>query len=293
MSPLTNNKTNNDLGGRARETHNTTRVLRRGAGALIAAAALLVPATALASGSSAAPVPGASYTGTAGDGTVSISVSSDGTLVTAYSFVGVHGTNSKGGGCTVGGQAATPSWGGAPISSDSFDYSAPGSFDLGGTFDGPQSVSGTLTITVASSGASDGCSTGAIHWAATTTSTPPASTSGSGNGQGGSGQSGSGGGGSSGANNHRPLTVRVSLKRRSTSRLAGTLKSSNRGCVARRTVTLWHGRRRVGTGHSTAKGGFSFNARRALRNKPVRATVKAMSTKSFSCAAASSTFVNY
>ena len=271
------------------------QTLRRGTATLMAATALLAPAAALASDGSAPPVPGATYSGAAGDGTVAITVSPDGTLVTAYSFVGVHGTNSKGGGCTVGGQAATPSWGGAPISGSSFDYAAPGSFDLAGSFDGPQSVGGTLTITVAPSGASDGCSTGAIRWAAATTSTPPAPASGpAGVGTGGSpGPSGSGGGGVSGASQRKPLVVHISLRRRSTSRLVGNLRSSDRRCFARRTVTLWHGRKRVGTRHSTASGGFSFTAGRVLRDKPVRATVKAVSVGSVSCAASSSTFVNY
>jgi len=73
--------------------------------------------------------------------------------------------------------------------------------------------------------------------------------------------------------------------------MAGALKSANSGCVARRTVYLWHGRKRIGTGHSTARGAFTFDALKRLHNRPVRATVKVMRTSKLWCAAASSTFV--
>jgi hypothetical protein len=273
------------------------RAHRHTLGLLIAAAALLVPAGALASGNNYPPVPGATYTGSIGDGTISITVSSDGTMVTAYSFAGVNGVNGKGG-CIMGGQGQTPAWGGAPISGGSFDYSSPPSFDLSGSFNGAQSVQGDLTIGVAGSSSDDGCSTTSkvdgktvdyIQWTATTTSPAPPS--------GGSGSSGAGGGqgstgvGKSGVSKRKSLVVRISLKRRSTWKLAGNLKSSNRTCVSRRNVVLWRGSKRVGSGRSTVKGAFTFRATKPLHNKPVRATVKAMSNSKLACAAASSTFI--
>jgi hypothetical protein len=278
-------------------------------GLFVALTTLLATTAAFASASNFAPIPGATYTGTVGHGTVAITVSSDGTLVSAYSFVGINGTNTQGGGCTIGSGAATPSWGGAPISSGSFGYTQPSSFDLEGTFDGAQSVSGTVTFS--DDGFSSGCATTAIHWTATTTSSPASTgsggTQGGSSGGSGSGSGGTSGGGTTGSSKRKQLAVRISLKRRTTPKpkrrskakakarssleLVGTLKSSNHTCIARRSVILWHGRKRVGTVHSTSKGAFTFKAAKSLHNKPVRATVKAMSTTKLACGAASSTFI--
>ncbi len=145
---------------------------------ILLAASLVLAASparvAVAYGASFQPVPGATYTGSVGRGTISITVSTAGTMVTGYSFVGLSGTNSVGGGCTIGGEAEAPAWAGVPISSGSFSYSSPPDIDLEGTFNGLQSAAGTLMVTVAASGPSQGCSTGVVAWSATTPTAPPA-----------------------------------------------------------------------------------------------------------------------
>jgi hypothetical protein len=256
----------------------------------LAAVALVVPIGALAAGTAAQPVPGATYTGiVAGKASITFTVSSDGTLVDSYQAVALHGTDKNGNGCLVNAAGDRGVWSGGPITGNAFSYAIGSQFNLSGRFTGAQSASGTISVdnppTYASGGVtvSTGCSTGTLAWTATTTAKPPPNGGGNGNGQGNGNPAGGAG--------HTSITVRVSLKRLSGAKLSGSLKASSRTCTAHRVVYLWKGRKRVRAGRATGRGSFDFRVSESLRNKPVRATVTVLNAKTLTCAAASSKFI--
>jgi hypothetical protein len=274
--------------------------------------AAAVPPTA-----AAAVVPGATYTGTASDGaSVEFTVSSDGTLIESYAIRNIHGTDVDGEGCLLFSAGDEGVWPGAPIASGAFDSSIGTEFDFGGSFPGPQSASGSFLIDNPAVGESTGCSTGTVNWTATTTATPPSSgnsgtpgastpggstgstgSSGSGGsgGSGSSGSSGSGGSGSESNSSHtahrRSVSTKITFARRSARLLDGRLKAQAGACVARRTVYLWRGRKRVGHTRASSNGRFSFKVSPGMHGHAVRAAVKALTTKSVSCTGSSSTFI--
>lgn len=126
---------------------------------VLAAAALCVPARALAQ-----PVPGATYTGSIdGGGTVELTVSNDGKAVTRFMASDVPGTMILGT-CTLtfGGTGTVP------IVNNAFHSPLTGAlafFD--GSFPGSQHAQGTLSDIY------QGCYTGKKHWTASTTAPPP------------------------------------------------------------------------------------------------------------------------
>jgi hypothetical protein len=241
--------------------------------AAIAAAALLITPGALASGTSA-PVPHATYSGTASDGAaVTFTVSGDGSTITMFDVLGIFGTDKNGAQCQ--GTAAGLN---VPITAGTFAYAQNTTFTFDGTFNGAQSASGTFDYDQVAYGSGAGCSTGTVTWSATTKSTSP------GGGHGGGGGGGSGGGSKS----PKDVPVRLSLRRASVRHIAGSVRASSGTCIARRTVYLWHGKRRISSVRSTKKGSFTFKDSKALRGKHLRATVTALSTDTVSCEAASS-----
>ncbi len=273
--------------------------------AVVAAAALAAPLSALASGQA---VPGAAYTGTAAGGaTVTFTVSSDGTQVISYLVLGISGTDANGATCQATAAASPPIFPGAAITNDSFNGSIE-TFDFTGTFDGPQSASGTFTLDLPAAGDGPGCTTGAVSWTATTTSPAPGggggggggSVGGGGSGGGGSGSGGSGGssgsggtpdGGSHPGTRPKPLRTRVVLHRLSATKLGGRLEASNEACRAHRRVYLWRGTKRYGSTRTTVKGAYRFKLSRSRGGQRVRVVVLALKTKGVSCGAASSTSI--
>jgi hypothetical protein len=269
-------------------------VLALGVGLLVA-----LPAAAWA-----AAVPGATYTGKAADGaTVTVTVSSDGALVDFYQVLGILGKNIHGATCQ-GTAADTKNdfWPGAPITGNSFQDLTIATFSFIGTFDGPQSASGTFNLnTPPAPGAngnpgSAGCTTGTVTWTATTASTPPGQGGGPGGGGTGGGGSGGGGGTNGGPPKHRTtVRVRVGFKRMSARTLGGTLKpassSSSKSCTAHRAVFLWSGRRQLRRARTSAKGAFTFKVTDAMRHRSVKAMVRTVTTSSVKCASANSAAV--
>jgi hypothetical protein len=300
------------------------RALRRG-GALSVGIGLLV---ALPAAAWAAAVPGATYTGSASDGaTLSLTVSSDGTVVDSYHVLGILGKDANGAQCQgTAAEVRDSIWPGAPITANSFQDLTLITFSFAGTFDGPQSASGTFNLNnLPSPGTngnpgSAGCTTGTVTWTATTSATPPGGggpggggpggggpggggpggggTGGGGTGGGGTGGGGTGGGGSGGGSNGGPpkpkmtVHVRVGFRRMSAQMLGGTVKpsgtSSSKVCTARRAVILWSGHTQLRRARTTAKGAFTFKVTNAIRSHSVHAGVRSLTTSSVQCASANS-----
>ena len=273
---------------------------RAGAGALALGASLAV---ALPTAAWAAAVPGATYTGKASDGaTVTLTVSGDGTLVVSYHVTGILGKDANGATCQgTAADTANNVWPGAQITGASFQDLTTTSFSFAGTFDGPQSASGTFSLDTPPTPATPqvpatfGCTTGTVTWTATVSATPPP---GQGGGPGGTGPGGTGPGGTGpgGPPKHRQTVhVRVHLKRMSARMLGGSLKpatrSSSKACTARRAVILWSGHRQLRRARTTAKGAFKFKVTNAMRRRAVHAGVRRLKTKSVNCASANSAAV--
>lgn len=136
-----------------------------------------VVAMLVASPAAGAPIPGATYDGTVteatagSNGTISFTVSADGSEVTSVSLPSELEGFFSGGHCTFfyyGPESLS-----IPIVSDAFSGSwAPHSHNkatLAGTFTGAQSAQGTIRVYETEVG----CDTGALSWAATTTAQPP------------------------------------------------------------------------------------------------------------------------
>jgi hypothetical protein len=275
--------------------------LRTVAACLTVGLALAVPGAALADA-----IPGAAYTGDADGGTITFTISSDGTLVASYQVNHALGDQVNApGGCVfnAGGDAGV--WPGAAIVNDAFSYDAGTAIQLQGSFTGAHTASGTLRFDNAPQGDSHGCDTGTVSWTATTTATPPSGGGSGGSGSGGSGSggsgsggsgsgsggSGSGGSGTTGTHHRRSITTRVVLRKLSTRRLGGRLTASQRACRAARVVVLWRGSKRIGTTRTSAGGGYSFPLSRSLRGRAVRAAAASYSSTSLLCEAASSIFI--
>ena len=274
-------------------------------GALALGVGLLV---ALPAAAWAAATPGGVYTGKAADGaTVNLTVSSDGTLVDSYQITGIFGKDANGAVCQ--GTAAdikNDVWPGATISANGFQDSTP-YFSIAGTFNSPQSVSGSFSMnnppTPATNGnaGSAGCTTGTVTWTATLARTNGGGPGGGGSGGGGSGGGGSGGGSGGGGSNGGPpkhkttIHVKVGFRRMSAGMLGGTLKpatkSSSKACTARRAVILWSGRKQLRRARTTAKGAFKFKVTNAMRRRSVHASVRSLKTSSVNCASANSSAV--
>lgn len=237
-----------------------------------------VPATA-------SPVPDATYYGVASDGAgVTITVSPDGTLVTAYELRGVPGD-----GCQFYANGSEGDWAGSPIEQNSFSYQLGDAILLQGTFTGAQTVQGTFDLHRDASGSTAACDSGTVNWTATTSATPPPGGGGSGGGSGST--SGSGSGSGQGGHHRPPFKTSVFLRGASRVRIYGTVKSPVGACRARRMVYLWRGSRRVASTKSAAGGKFWFPLTAQMKGRPVRASVALHTVGSGACAAASSVFV--
>lgn len=245
---------------------------RRGVGGLslgfVAAALLALPVAA-----QAAPVPGATYTGTASDGaTITLTVSSNGESVSSYRVLGISGTDSNGQTCQDNTSVGPAGWPGAAITDDSFQTSIETLFSITGTFGGSQSVSGTFDLSQPPQSGTAGCSTGTVTWTAKTSST-------------------SGGGNPNGGHKKKAFGIRVSVRRPSPQKLVGSLKSSSAACTARRRVYLWLGHKRLTSRRASKKGAFTFKVGRSWRGRRVHASVRLVSTKTGICKAGSSSTI--
>jgi len=241
----------------------------------------------------AGAVPGATYAGTtAVGGSLTFTVSSDGTLVDSYDVSGVHGHAPNGSGCEFAGGGDAGVWPGASITNNAFTYDVGTAIDFDGVFTGAQSAAGTVRFDDPQEGASPGCDTGKVNWTAATTATPPAG-GGSGSGGGSAGDSGGGDSSGTGGGKHSKPSVatRVVLRKLSAKRLGGQLTASQEPCRAVRTVFLWRGSRRLGSTRTSTGGRYTFRLPASMRGRAVRATVKKLSTRTFVCAAGSSTFI--
>ena len=249
----------------------------------------------LAASASAAPIPGATYTGTGADGaSLKFTVSSDGTRVASYSILGAHGTyQGQSGDVTCGmvsnGDAGV--WPGAPISGTSFAYSA-GNTSFAGTFNADGSVSGTFELDIPPSGQAPDCNTGTVAWTAMTTATAHGGTQGSNGGtpSPSGGTALSAGTGRTSTFVRKRVASRLTFSQLSRRRLGGRVRSANSACLSRRIVYLWRGHRRIAVAHSTIRGRYSFRLVPAMRGWRVRVTTAARSTRLVSCAAAARSF---
>jgi len=255
----------------------------------------------------AQPVAGATYSGTAADGgSVTFTVSSDGTLVDSYEISGVSGMEPNGGTCSFLGEGELGDWPGAPITGEVFSYDIGSSLHFQGSFTGAQAASGTFRFDDPAAGTAPACDTGVVTWSAATAATPPVSgggaggggtggsgTGGSGTGGGGTGGSGTGGSGSgrTAPPSTRSVTSRVVLRRLAGDRVGGTVQSNALVCRAWRTVFLWRGSKRVRSVRTGARGVYSLAVWRGIRGRPVRATVAERRHAGITCAAGSSTFI--
>ena len=247
--------------------------------------ALAAAASALAGGQARADaIPGAVYAGSAQDGaSVTLTVASDGTSVTAYRISNVPGST-----CTFNAEGDARIWEGAPIVDGAFDYALEDAIVLHGTFPGAQTAAGTFRFDDHATAATPACDTGTVSWTASTTAAPPASS-------GGGGQPG--GSQPSGPSGARPAPAKprfathVTFRRLSRTRLGGKLSSASRSCRAGRLVTLWRGQRRVATTRTRSDGSFGFARAKSLRGRDVRAAAPASTLKGAVCAAGSSRFV--
>jgi hypothetical protein len=223
-----------------------------------------MPASAVAA--RGAPIPGATYTGAGTDGAaVTLTVSSDGTLITAYQITGVAGDT-----CEINDQAFTGGWPGAPIQNDAFDYRYTNIVVLKGSFTGPQTASGTFYLHNDGSAATKPCSSPTVSWTATTTSKPVKAP----------------------PPGKPTVATRVSLRRASKHRVKGQLSASDPACLPGRTVTLWRGSRKLSATHTGASGKYSFAVSKKLRGRMVRTSVSARTVTNAICAAGSSTFIH-
>jgi hypothetical protein len=223
------------------------------------------------------PVPDATYHGVATDGaTVSLTVSSDGTIVTAYNVIGAHADT-----CTFYGEGDPSGWVGAPIASNAFRYQFYDRIMFAGTFPGPQSAAGTFRFYDVPQGGRPACDTGTVSWTATTTAKPSAGTG------------SAGGGAQSGSGKKRPFVTRVVLHKLSKTRIGGHLSSSKASCRAGRTVILWRGTHRIASTKTKANGTYTFTRPALWRNRRVRAsaTVRYLPRAAGTCAAGSSSFI--
>jgi hypothetical protein len=249
---------------------------------VIAVPAVAVAAVAVAAAAPGAPaVPGATYSGTAADGAhISFTVSSDGTLVSAYQVTNAHGTAADGSGCAYFGGGDAGVWSGAPITNNAFSYTAGTAIVFTGVFKGAQSAQGTFRFSNPSSSANPGCDTGTVNWTAATTARPPA----------GSGSTTTATGGRT-SKKKKSVATRVVFRRLSSKRLGGWLTSSQRRCRPGRTVYLWRGSKRVATARTTSTGHYSFKLSRSLRGRAVRAAVRSRTISNAVCAAGSSVYI--
>ena len=228
--------------------------------------ALCAGTAAAAAGGDA--IPGATYIGTAADGArVTVTISSDGTLVTAYRITGASG-----GSCQFYGEGDSGVWQGAPIVNNTFEYQLGPALFLRGTFPSAQSASGTFHFHQAASGQTAACDSGTVSWTATTTVSPSS--------------------GSGGTGGHKPgFWTRISFRKASSKMLRGQIKSPGGACRAGRTVYLWRGGRRIAFTKSKAGGKFSFAVTTRVRGRQVRASAAARSVQAGACAAGSSVFI--
>jgi hypothetical protein len=227
-------------------------------GAVVAAALCAVAVPVLAK-PPAGPVPGATYNARTTDGSyVVFTVSADGTKVISYEITGAMGPA-----CQFTGEGGPPDFPGAPITNNSFTYSLGNALTFAGTFTGPQSATGTYHFHNDALGPTPACDSGVVSWTATTTAKPHG---GSGGGGGGTGGPGSGGGTLS-------YRTQVSLHRIAASRLGGRITSRHAGCAARRTVTLWLGKRAIHKTRSAQNGAYRFARTHSVRGRKVHVTV--------------------
>jgi hypothetical protein len=252
---------------------------------LIAGLALIVCALA-APLASADPVAGATYNGTAADGaSVEFTVSPDGTLVDSYKI-----TNVKADTCEFTGEGELGEWEGGPVVNNTFHYNLYDAILFQGSFQGGGSASGTFRFFNHATPATQACDTGLVSW----TASVGGSGGGGSGGGGGGGQGGSGAGpGSSGrAGSKHVFATRVTLRKLSSKRLGGTIKTTNRACRGSRTMLLWVKSRRVGRTRTKTNGTFWFPRSKAVRGHRVRASVLARNVKGGECGDASSAFVS-
>ena len=241
-----------------------------------ACAALAVPAFG------ATAIPGATYNGTLPQGgTLTFTVSADGTLVASYAVSRILGN-----GCVFTGGGVTPPagpWPGAPIVGNTFSYAAGTAIVFQGTFSGAQTATGTVRFShpAGPGGVPAACDTGTVSWTASTTSTPP-----------------SGGGGGNGGNNNNNgnsgkhhFTTRLKFRRMSLKLDGGQVLSATKACRAGRQVILWHAKKRIGKTKATKAGKFSFRRTSKLRGHSIRASVAARTVGAGICMAGSSTFI--
>jgi hypothetical protein len=251
--------------------------------AVMTAIAIAVPA-------SANPVAGATYVGTAADGaSITLTVSPDGTLVTAYRIINVKTST----GCQFTGEGDLAVWEGAPVSNDTFGYQLGEAIVLHGTFSGAQTATGTFSFYNPAIGRAPTCATGTVNWTATTREGGSTAGANGGGSTGGSGTSGSGAGGKGPIKKHQIVT-RVALRKASPKRLAVRLSSPNTRCRGSRTLYLWRKSKRVARGKTNAKGTYSFAHASLWRGRSVRVSVtsRALPKSADVCAAASSVFIH-
>lgn len=244
-------------------------------------------ATTSSTGRSAGPIPSATYTGKGSDGaTVTLTVSSDGTLVNSYHIIGILGKDANGATCqaTVA-EVQNSLWPGAPITGGSFQDGTIANFSFGGTFSGPQSVSGSFNLNDPPD---------------PTDSTGGGPSPGGGGSTGGGGPAGgtdgSGSTGSNGGTKHKQtIRVRVRFGRTTARMLAGTVKpvtnSTSKACTAHRAVILWSGRKQLRHARTTAKGAFKFKVTNAMWRRKVHAGVRSLMTSTVTCTSANSVAV--
>jgi hypothetical protein len=239
--------------------------------ALVAA---VVAATVVALPAAASPVAGAVYTGLTSDGgTVTVTVSPDGTLVTGFEIDGAMGNT-----CQFNGGFHIPDWPGAPISANRFEAKEGTLISFSGEFAGPQSASGTFRFIRPGSGSIKPCDTGVATWSAKTNAKPHV----------GGGPGGNPGGTGAGTST---FGTRIALRKLSTARVGGHLSSPSGACQARRMVILWRGSHKIASTRSNANGAFWFARTKKVRGRAVRASSPARAMTAGVCAAGSSTFI--
>jgi hypothetical protein len=250
------------------------------------------------------PIPGATYVGTASDGaSITFTVSSDGTLIDSYLITGAHGFYagmSDQVTCEFFAGGDSGVWAGAPLAGGSFSYTL-GQTTFSGSFPGAQSASGTFDLNLPAAESFPSCDSGSVSWTATTTATPPPGGSGgggggaSGGGSPGGGGAGSGGGSTAGGSplpstSPKLVTERLTLARLRGDTFGGRIHTTGAACVARRTVYLWRGKRRIAHTKTNARGQYSFKVKGAGR-KGLRVSVPAVHIAGVTCGAASSVYI--
>jgi hypothetical protein len=240
-------------------------------------------------------IPGATYNGTTSDGgKAQITLSSDGTLVSSFTFSGIaptcQWTTTGTSGNTPGGDAS--SWSGAPVTNSSFSFvNSLQTTTVSGTFGGGQSVSGTIRF---KQNPSDGtCDSGSVQWTATTTATAPSGgNGGGGNGGGGTGTGGGGTGtGTGGAGNGHKVpryATLISVRDLTNASLGGRLSSQSKSCVSGRMLVLWRGKRKIASAKSHSNGSYAFTRSAKIRGKLVHVTVATHNGSAAVCGAVTS-----